>query len=145
MAAEKQTSKEKEHENKDRKPARSEAHASQQDKKSQAKANRQGKMSTSKLEPGKSGKTIDHNVIRHWVEERGGRPATVKATEGKSDPGLLRIDFPDRGAEDRLDDISWEEFFDKFEEKKLAFLYQEETRTGRVSRFSKFVSRGKEE
>jgi hypothetical protein len=29
----------------------------------------------------------------------------------------------------------------KFEEKKLAFLYQEETSSGEVSRFSKFVSR----
>ena len=86
-------------------------------------------------------KTTDHSTIRKWVEERGGVPSAVKNTKGGDDPGLLRINFPDRGAEDSLEDISWDEFFEKFEEKKLAFLYQEETAKGEVSRFSKFVSR----
>ena len=86
-------------------------------------------------------KTTDHDTIRKWVEERGGKPASVKNTKGGDDPGLLRINYPDRGAEDSLEDISWDEFFEKFEEKKLAFLYQEETSKGDVSRFSKFVSR----
>lgn len=103
-----------------------------------AKDNKEKK---NKLEPGESAKTTDHETIRQWVEERGGKPAAVKSTSGKDDVGLLRIDFPGRGAEDSLDDISWDEFFEKFEEKKLAFLYQEETSKGEVSRFSKFVSR----
>ena len=42
-----------------------------------------------------------------------------------------------------MQEISWEEFFDKFEEKKLAFLYQEKTSGGDESRFFKFVSRDK--
>src|SRR3569833_2785922 len=41
--------------------------------------------------------TTDHNKIRHWVEERGGCPAAVKATERKNDVGILRIDFPNYG------------------------------------------------
>lgn len=118
--------------------------------KDQAKSNRETKRSESKLSAGQSATTTDHEVIRRWIEARGGHPATVKATAagaagGKKDPGLLRVDFPGRGGENRLDEISWEEFFDKFEEKKLAFLYQEETRTGRESRFSKFIARGNEE
>lgn len=88
-----------------------------------------------------SKKTTDHNRIKQWVEERGGYPATVKATEEKGDPGLLRIDFPGYSGEDSLERISWEDFFKKFEEKNLAFLYQEELKTGEESRFFKLVSR----
>lgn len=86
--------------------------------------------------------TTDHNEIRHWVEERGGCPATVKATERKGDVGILRINFPNYGDDSELEDISWDEFFEKFEEKRLAFLYQDKDSKGHVSRFNKFVSRG---
>lgn len=79
--------------------------------------------------------TTDHDEIRRWVEARGGKPATVRGT-GKDEPGVLRIDFPERDADDRLEEISWEDFFAKFDEAKLAFLYQ----AGK-SRFCKFVSR----
>ena len=86
--------------------------------------------------------TTDHDEIRRWVEQRGGRPATVKGTEGSGEEaGVLRIDFPGRGEEQRLDEISWEEFFDKFEKEKLAFLYQEQLKSGEESRFFKLVSR----
>ena len=90
---------------------------------------------------GESKTTTDHDVIRRWVEERGGRPAAVRGTGGGDDPGILRIDFPGRGDEESLEELSWEEFFDKFEENELAFLYQEETAQGDESRFVKFVSR----
>jgi hypothetical protein len=79
--------------------------------------------------------TTDHDEIRRWVEERGGHPAEVKGTE------LLRIDYPGFSGEDRLEEISWEEFFDAFEENNLAFLYQEKTKDGGKSRFSKLVDR----
>lgn len=90
---------------------------------------------------GESKVTTDHKVIQKWVEERGGWPAAVKNTKGKDDPGLLRIDFPGYSGEGSLEKISWEQFFDKFEEKKLAFLYQDEKRDGEESRFFKFVNR----
>ena len=82
-------------------------------------------------------KTTDHEQIKHWVEDRGGWPASVKGTGGKEDVGLLRIDFPEKEPDIKLQKITWDEFFDKFEEKKLAFLYQEEGE----SRFFKLVSR----
>lgn len=106
-----------------------------------ARKEEKSKRNESKLEAGKSVKTTDHDTIRKWVEARGGKPATVKGTSGKNESGVLRIDFPGRGAEDSLEEISWDEFFNKFEESKLAFLYQEETKSGEESRFSKFVSR----
>jgi hypothetical protein len=90
---------------------------------------------------GESKRTTDHEEIKSWVEARGGRPASVKGTGNDEEAGILRIDFPGQGRDDKLEAISWEEFFEKFEEKKLAFLYQEETAAGKESRFFKFVRR----
>jgi hypothetical protein len=87
----------------------------------------------------KSHTTTDHDEIRKWVEERGGKPATVKGTG--DEVGVLRIDFPGYSGDDRLEEITWEQFFEKFEESNLAFLYQDETSSGKESRFSRFVSR----
>ena len=85
--------------------------------------------------------TTDCDEIRRWAEARGGRPATVKGTEsGGDDAGILRINFPG-GEEDRLEDISWNDFCEKFQGERLAFLYQEQTKDGGESRFFKFVSR----
>ena len=84
--------------------------------------------------------TTDHDTIRNWAEERGGRPATVAGTEsGGEDAGILRIDFQD--PDDKLAEIPWDEWFRKFDEEKLAFLYQDETKDGSTSRFFKLVSR----
>jgi len=85
--------------------------------------------------------TIDHDTIRKWVEQRGGHPATVKSTGDQDEPGILRIDFPGYSGKETLEEISWEEFFQKFDEENLAFLYQEQTAGGDVSRFSKFIDR----
>jgi hypothetical protein len=79
--------------------------------------------------------TTDHATIRQWVETRGGRPARVKGTGSARDAGLLRVDFGPQ--EDRLEPISWEQFFETFERSKLAFLYQDEQN----SRFIKLIRR----
>jgi hypothetical protein len=80
--------------------------------------------------------TTDHEAIRSWVEKRGGHPARV-STGGPG--GILRIDF---GApEERLEPISWDDFFQIFDENKLAFLHQETTESGGQSRFNKFIDR----
>ena len=83
--------------------------------------------------------TTDHAKIRRWAEERGGRPATVKGTAANKAPGVLRLDFEPKDAE--LEPIDWNEFFEKFEKEGLAFLYQDHTASGEVSRFHKFVNR----
>ncbi|SEI99133.1 hypothetical protein SAMN05216327_105152 [Dyadobacter sp. SG02] len=85
--------------------------------------------------------TRDHDTIRAWVEKRGGVPSMVKSTGKKKDEvGILRIDFPGYSGGDSLQEISWDEFFQKFDESKLEFLYQEKTADGKESRFNKFVS-----
>ena len=90
---------------------------------------------------GQSHTTTDHEEIRKWAEERGGKPSCVKGTGGKGDVGLLRIDFPGYSGEDSLEEIEWEEFFQKFDEQGLALVYQEETKSGEKSNFNKLVSR----
>jgi hypothetical protein len=83
--------------------------------------------------------TTNHDEIRRWVEARGGHPASVRETGNGDDPGILRIDFGDQ--DEGLETISWDEFFQAFDENDLAFLYQEETEDGGESRFNKFISR----
>jgi hypothetical protein len=85
--------------------------------------------------------TTDHETIREWAEARGGKPAHVKRTGSKNDTGIIRIDFPGYSGEGSLEEISWDEFFEKFEESQLALVYQEETASGERSNFNKLVKR----
>ena len=80
--------------------------------------------------------TVDHATIRQWAERRNGHPARV-GTDGPG--GILRIDFGE--PEERLEPISWDKFFEIFDANQLAFLYQEKTSDGQVSRFNKFIDR----
>ncbi len=80
--------------------------------------------------------TTDHDEIRRWVSDRGGFPARVKGTEAKGS-GVLRIDYPGFSGEERLEAITWTEFFKGFDKEKLAFLYEDE----KDSRFSKLIER----
>jgi hypothetical protein len=82
--------------------------------------------------------TTDHEIIQEWVTERGGRPSVVRSTwDGTS--GLLRVDFGT--PEEELEEITWDDFFRIFDERKLSFLHQDMTADGRQSRFFKFVER----
>ena len=85
--------------------------------------------------------TTNHNEIKKWVEERGGHPARVKDTDNKDGGGVLRIDYPGYSGEQELEEISWEEFFEKFDEAGLALLCQEKTAGGQRSNFNKLISR----
>jgi hypothetical protein len=57
---------------------------------------------------------------------------------------ILRIDFddPDGSRDEHLRRVAWEEFFRIFDDRDLEFLYQEQTRDGKISRFNKFVYAG---
>jgi hypothetical protein len=81
--------------------------------------------------------TTNHEKIRRWAENKGGKPAAVDRTHKGDDVGIIRIMFPDapRSEHESLVEISWEEFFEQFEDSKLALLYEED------SMFSKIVGR----
>jgi hypothetical protein len=85
--------------------------------------------------------TTDHDEIRRWVEEHGGRPAMVRDTRDDSGSGVLRIDFPGGAGDDDLEPVSWDEWFEIFDRNELAALYQDEKASGEDSTFFKLVRR----
>jgi hypothetical protein len=89
-----------------------------------------------------SKKTRSHDVIRRWAEERGGQPAAVRDTKRAGDPGIIRIDFPGYGGGRSLKKISWDEFFDKFDENNLMLVFQDQTSRGEKSNFNKVIKGG---
>ena len=81
--------------------------------------------------------TTDHATIRQWADRHGGKPAAVDRTHQGSDVGIVRVMFP-RAAQSEhshLVEISWDDFFREFEERKLALLYDPD------GMFSKIVGR----
>jgi hypothetical protein len=89
--------------------------------------------------PGQTLATRNHDVIRRWAQERGAEPATVPGTEHDGRPGVLTFDFPGYGGE-RLQHISWDEWFRVFDERNLVFLFQERLNNGRPSNHFHFDS-----
>ncbi len=85
--------------------------------------------------------TTDHDEIRRWAEERGAEPACVRKTGGKGDIGMIRLDFPGYSGEQSLEHISWDEWFQKFDESGLALLHQDTLATGGKSNFNKLIAR----
>lgn len=85
--------------------------------------------------------TRDHDEIRRWAEARGAVPAEVKGTERSGEPGILRFEFPDapHHNDSKLEEISWDEFFQKFDERGLELVFQEQTAEGAQSNFNKLV------
>lgn len=76
--------------------------------------------------------TTNHAEIKRWAERRGGHFAKA---------GILRIDFPGFSGDDQLEEVGWDAWFKTFDDRELAFLYQETTADGEESRFNKLVSR----
>jgi hypothetical protein len=83
----------------------------------------------------------DHEEIQRWAEERGAKPAAVRGTGSDDDPGIIRLDFPGYSGEGSLEEMDWDEWFEKFDENNLALVVQEETANGQRSNFNKLVSR----
>ena len=84
--------------------------------------------------PGQTLATRNHDVIKHWAEQRNGTPATVPGTEHDGHPGVLRFNFPGYGGKD-LKEISWDDWFKTFDDRKLVFLFQQHMKNGNDSNF----------
>jgi hypothetical protein len=91
--------------------------------------------------------TNDHDEIRKWAESRDAVPAEVRGTERSGETGILRFEFkhaPNHN-DSKLQEIPWDEFFEKFDENDLELVYQEKTADGAKSNFNKLVHPGSEE
>lgn len=89
--------------------------------------------------PGQTLETTDHDVIRSWAEERGAKPATVPDTGPGGHLGVMRFDFPGYGGDD-LEHVSWDDWFDTFDQRGLKFIYQEHRKDGAESNFFRLVN-----
>ena len=107
-------------------------------RKTDSKSSKSGSKSRSSDMEHSAQMTTDHDEIRRWAEERGGRPSVVRT--GQQGGGILRFDFGED--DEKLEETSWEEFFQIFEDSNLALLHQDEIGSGQTSRFFKFVARG---
>jgi hypothetical protein len=77
--------------------------------------------------------TTNHDEIRRWAEERGARPVAGNRT--------ILLAFSGDDGDESLIEIPWDRWFEKFERRKLALLYQEQTAGGERSNFNETVSR----
>jgi hypothetical protein len=84
--------------------------------------------------PGRSLVTTDHDVIRQWAEARKAVPSTIGGSEHDGHLGVLRLDFPGYTG-DRLTEVSWDDWFDAFDKRRLNFIYQQKTANGKRSNF----------
>lgn len=88
--------------------------------------------------------TDNHERIKQWVKHRDGKPALMDGIVPEHRGGeMLRISFMD-GRDGPLHEISWDKFFEIFDDNNLLFLYQEETEDGKKSKFYRFIRRSKE-
>ena len=83
---------------------------------------------------GRSLVTTDHEVIRQWAKARRAVPSTVPGTDHDGHLGVLRFDFPGYSG-DRLVEVSWAEWFEAFDKRRLNFIYQERRIGGELSNF----------
>ncbi len=90
--------------------------------------------------------TTDHQAIKEWVSRRDGRPAIAKRPEEVSHLRLLHVTFPHTSEAEAVVEITWDEFFEVFEEKELAFLRysQDELIIGDEAHFYQFVNRDRD-
>lgn len=95
--------------------------------------------------PGQTLVTRNHEVIKRWAEERDGKPATIEGTEHGDHLGVLRFNFPGYDESDRIQEVSWDEWFKTFDERGLNFMYQEHLASGDQSNFFRLENPDRED
>ncbi|HYC71958.1 MAG TPA: hypothetical protein VEB66_12170 [Opitutaceae bacterium] len=85
-------------------------------------------------------RTIDHRRIRRWAEDRKGRPVAVKYA-GTDPAATLRFEFGDRRVDPDVDELTWTDFFERFEDLRLAFVHDRDGPNGARGSFHKFAPR----
>ncbi|HEV7757896.1 MAG TPA: hypothetical protein VGO78_02865 [Acidimicrobiales bacterium] len=68
--------------------------------------------------------TVDHEEIRGWVEDIGGRPVRVRFTGAAGDVGVPGLDLPGSTIGERAEVVSWDDWFHQFDAAGLALLYE---------------------
>lgn len=85
--------------------------------------------------------TVDHNEIMEWAKERGGVPAFFMETDDADVEPKMVMNFAAGEMDERIQEMTWELFFEEFEGRKLAFKYKKVNPDGRSSTTCEFVNR----
>lgn len=89
--------------------------------------------------PGQTLVTRNHDVIKHWAEERGATPATVPNDMHDGYLGVMRLNFPGHGGAG-LVATTWQEWFKTFDHGKMLFIFQQKMENGQRSNFFHLAS-----
>lgn len=81
--------------------------------------------------------TIDGDEVRRWAEEPKGRPSEARTAKAKG--GILG--FGSGGKDEKLKEISWDEFSPVFDQNNIGLLRQGKGADDKTRRFFKFVER----
>lgn len=90
--------------------------------------------------------TTNHEEIIKWAEARRGKPAFVDSPQIDNEKKGIRIDFPGKADEELLSKsrrsrvVSWDKFFEIFDRRKLAFMYDDRPNSDPTVSY-KFVNR----
>jgi hypothetical protein len=85
--------------------------------------------------------TDDHDEIKNWANSFGGFPVVADGEGETNEITNLKIYFPGELVSGRQ--ISWEEFFDEFDDANLAFRYDTKSDPRSDKEFSfEFINRG---
>jgi len=74
--------------------------------------------------------TTDHDEIREWVDEHGGRPVRGPVLSAEGQYGTIEIDFSGGRADRSLEPVDWDEWFRIFDDDQLALLIRDEDQGG---------------
>lgn len=89
--------------------------------------------------------TSNRDKIKSWVEKRGGKPAILCEEQPLTENhGVLRILFPGDDIKENVKVVTWDQFFERFDQSHLGFMYDEEQSENLHNSFFKFVSRNGE-
>jgi hypothetical protein len=70
--------------------------------------------------------TTDHSTIREWVRKFSGLPVQFKNDEDTTGKIILAITFDETRDDNQYRFIAWDEWFNVFEDQKLAFRYHKD-------------------
>jgi hypothetical protein len=82
--------------------------------------------------------TTDPVLIKKWAEVRHASPAVVRRFTGDGTELILSFSFSDNGADEVVHSLSWEEFFEKFNQQRLVFVYDDNDLTQNANRYFTF-------
>lgn len=83
--------------------------------------------------------TTEHDESKSWVAEQDG-PVSAKGTETNDAVCVLQMNFSGGAGSDDFEEITRFDWFERFEQKNLAILSQQEKVSGEESTFLALVS-----